>query len=258
MFDIPDQVASGVNNQVWIYLFLWVASMFLVWLLRSKSASLTAVCAGITLLISADLLIFGSTDNNGARDPKLVYNQSPEILAKLRAESREQLFRVKMREGGYMLMERNQGPVDHISLVEGYSPLVLQRHEPDMFSQSAQEDLMNVRYSISVDTAHRTMGLMERQNYLPRTCMFYQAKVSDDSGVIRALKIPFDYHHVLYLEKNPGITLPDTSVHPVSNVRVTSYTPNEIHIDAETSENGILFTSEIFYPDWKAYVDGAP
>ncbi|HZV13381.1 MAG TPA: YfhO family protein, partial [Candidatus Kapabacteria bacterium] len=258
MFDTPEQVATAVNNQVWIFLFLWVASMFLVWLLRSKNASLTAVCAGIALLISADLLIFGSTDNNGARDPKVVYNQSPEILSKLETESRDQLFRVRMRDGGYMLMERNQGPVSKIQLVEGYSPLVLQRHEPDMFSLEAQEDMMNVRYRIAVDTARRTMGLVERENYLPRACMFYQAKVSDDSGVIRALKVPFDYHHILYLEKSPGITLPDTSAHPVSSVRVTSYTPNEIHIDAETSENGILFTSEIFYPDWKAYVDGVP
>ncbi|HET7153596.1 MAG TPA: YfhO family protein [Candidatus Kapabacteria bacterium] len=258
MFDIPEQVASAVSTQVWIYLFLWVASMFLVWLLRSKTASLTGVCVGIAVLLSVDLLIFGSTDNNGARDPKLVYNQSPEILNKLQTESRDQLFRVRMREGGYMLMERNQGPVSKIQLVEGYSPLVLQRHEPDMFAQSAQEDLMNVRYSISVDTARRTEGLVERQNYLPRACMFYQTKVSDDSGVIHALKVPFDYHHILYLEKSPDITLPDTSVRPTSSVRVTSYTPNEIHIDAETSENGILFTSEIFYPDWKAYVDGAP
>ncbi len=258
MFDVPEKLVDGVNGQVWLFIFLWAAAIFLVWMLRAKIASANAVIIGMIVLTSADFLIFGAGYNDGTNDPKTVYNKTPLIIKKLRDESRDQLFRVRMRSPQYMLMERNQGPVDHISLIEGYNPLILQQHMPVMFSQEAQEDVMNVRYRISIDSARQTAGIAERSGYLPRACMFYQARVLDDSGIVHALMKDYDYRHILYLDKDPGVALPDTSAHPVSNVQVTNYTPNEIRIKAETSENGILFTSEIFYPDWKVYVDGVP
>ena len=171
-----------------------------------------------------------------------------------------ELFRVRLRSPiRFMAMERNQGMVDNVFLIEGDDALFLQRHQPQMFfSRDAWEDVMNVRYITWIDSASNSYKLLERHDYLPRACMFYQARVTDDSGVIRGLTVPYDYRHILYLEKNPGVALPDTSVHPVSTVRVTNYTPNEIRIAVETSENGILFTSEICYPAWQAYVDGVP
>ena len=39
-------------------------------------------------------------------------------------------------------------------------------------------------------------------------------------------------------------------------VSVKRYEPNEIEIAAKTSENGMLFLSEVSYPAWKATVDG--
>ena len=258
MFDVPDKLESGVSLQVWLFMFLWITAMFLVWMARAKIASANVVSCGIVLLVCIDLLIFGGGYNDGVNDPKAVFNKTPLIIKKLRDESRSQLFRVRMRNDRYMLMERNQEPVDHIFLVEGYNPLILQQHMPLMFSQDAQEDVMNVRYRISQDSVRGAVGLAERARYLPRACMFYQARILDDSGVARALMSAYDYHSILYLDKNPGVTLPDTAVHPVSSVRVTNYTPNEIRISAQTSENGILFTSEIYYPDWNVYVDGKP
>jgi hypothetical protein len=37
---------------------------------------------------------------------------------------------------------------------------------------------------------------------------------------------------------------------------ITAYRPNAIHLTAETSEEAYLVLSEVYYPGWRAYVDG--
>jgi len=39
--------------------------------------------------------------------------------------------------------------------------------------------------------------------------------------------------------------------------RVTSFTPNEVVLDVEAEQGGLLVVSEIFHPNWRASVDGA-
>ena len=261
IFDnMPLNLIDKVNARVWIFCFFWAASIVAIWMLRNRIVRASVVFASIVLFTSADLLFFGSGYNDGTNSPDNFFNKCPSNIKQMEYASQNDLFRVRMGAPiRYMALARNQGMINHLFLIEGYSPFILQRHQPQMFfSRDAWEDVMNVRYITWIDSASNSYKLLERQDYLPRACMFYQARVTDDSGVIRGLTVPYDYRHILYLEKKPGVALPDTSVHPVSNVRVTNYTPNEIRIAVETSENGILFTSEICYPAWQAYVDGVP
>ena len=39
--------------------------------------------------------------------------------------------------------------------------------------------------------------------------------------------------------------------------RITAYEDNRIELDADTPTDGILVLSEVYYPGWKAYVDGS-
>jgi uncharacterized membrane protein YfhO len=70
----------------------------------------------------------------------------------------------------------------------------------------------------------------------------------------------YDYRKTVVLEKQPqNINLPvikDSAGIPKDNVKITDYNVNNINIDVENSENGFLFLSEVYYPAWKAYVDG--
>ena len=38
---------------------------------------------------------------------------------------------------------------------------------------------------------------------------------------------------------------------------ITSYSLNEIGLEAEAASEGYLVLSEVYYPGWRAYVDGA-
>jgi uncharacterized membrane protein YfhO len=70
----------------------------------------------------------------------------------------------------------------------------------------------------------------------------------------------FDYRKTLVLEKNPGdVKLPsikDSISFPKSTVQITDYKNDKISIDVESSENGFLYLSELYYPAWKAFIDG--
>jgi len=59
----------------------------------------------------------------------------------------------------------------------------------------------------------------------------------------------------LIAEKPPtvgeGLVAPEQD-----RVQITDYGLNSITLDAFLDADGFLFTSEIYYPGWKAYVDG--
>jgi len=44
----------------------------------------------------------------------------------------------------------------------------------------------------------------------------------------------------------------------VSIVKITSYEPNQLSYDVETSKGGVVVFSEIYYPGWTATIDGQP
>ena len=94
--------------------------------------------------------------------------------------------------------------------------------------------------------------------------MFYDVKVlQGDTAIKKYMESKeFDYKNTLVLEKMPdGVVLPDakdTNKKIISDVKLTSYNLNDMSFDVETSENGFLFMSEVFYPAFKAYIDGNP
>ena len=68
----------------------------------------------------------------------------------------------------------------------------------------------------------------------------------------------FDHRAIAAFEEDPGIGLPAWEHAPTSSVTLTGYSNNEITIDVETSADGVLVLSEIFYPGWTSFIDGTP
>ena len=154
-----------------------------------------------------------------------------------------------------MLLKRNQGAYDRIQLIEGYDPLVLQRLAPDMANPDNSMDLMNVKWTI---TTGASSGFAMRQTYLPRVKLYYQADILPDSQALTRLKTDpsYDYRDRILLEEPP--TMPLGAPDPNAKASITKYGDNEITASVTTGTNAMLFFSEIYYPAWKAYVDGHP
>jgi hypothetical protein len=174
----------------------------------------------------------------------------------LKEEGTKEYFRVNSREGGSMVLDRNQGMVDRIFMMEGYTPLALQRIYPPGRDWNQTCDMLNAKYRIAVDR-DGGKGLTRAAAYLPRAYMVYRAKIlpaeSDERTFMTSPE--FDPSRMVALEEDAGIS-PDTSYAPGWTAAITSYTLNEITLDVNSPKDGILVLSEVYYPGWEALVDG--
>ena len=118
----------------------------------------------IIVILCTDLFVFGMNYHIVESSPVDYFSRNKQLADFLSAQNRTEAFRTKMREGGAMLLDRNQGMIDKIQLMEGYNPLNLFRHILPAGAQ-AQLDLFNVKYAIRVDSAAGTMGLAENPTF---------------------------------------------------------------------------------------------
>jgi hypothetical protein len=122
-------------------------------------------------------------------------------------------------------------------------------------------DLLNVKYVIGLrkigDKYYE--GIFKNDDYLPRAFVVYNYEViKDKEKILPKLNSPeFEPQNTIILqeepiwEKNQSIS----SSH-ITNAEITDFSPNRITLDVCLEQNGLLFLSEIYYPGWKAYVDG--
>ncbi|MCU0425025.1 MAG: YfhO family protein [Candidatus Kapabacteria bacterium] len=242
---------------------LIIASLTGVLLLLLERGLVSATVAGISVMVLAfaDLYIAGSSFNQNKANPAEQYERTnAAIPPSMRADTMppDSLFRVSMRTQGAMLMPRNQGLYSPVMLFEGYMPILIGRRLP--FAPTGEEtfDLLNIRLAVALDSTSGSAYLRERPSAFPRARMLYDAVQSapEQAGEIaKSGKINFATQAIL--EKPLAITLPKQAPEAVSHkIHCTKYRANSMQYDVETAENGILALSEIWYPAWKATIDG--
>jgi len=197
----------------------------------------------------------GSKEN-----PESMYVLSNELKSQLAINPPNSIFRVSMRNQYGMAFQRNGGMASGIMLYEGYNPILLARRNPPLQSEEDRFDVLNIRYALTLDSTSSSLYFRKRESAYGQARMVYNAKVfSDDSSLKRAImKAGSDMRHSAYLEKKPSISLsgqmPDSVQHIVKTL---TYEPNHQVYSIETSQPGILCLSEIWFPSWKATLDGA-
>ncbi len=162
--------------------------------------------------------------------------------------------------------------------VAGYNPLYLHRYyeyirkyNPSLLNpgnvrffytpegETVLMDLLNVKYEIS--HANGTYAL--RDSHLPRAFFVPDHEVLRRSEILNNLVRPdFDpKRKILFeLEDSPALRQNQKPVPDVlsaeSSAEILSYGPDKIVAAVHTPTSGYLFFSEIYYPGWKAYVNG--
>jgi hypothetical protein len=209
----------------------------------------------IVVVTFIDLFAFGGKFNATPTSPSeypYILNQG---VQQLQRESQTEAFRVNMRNERNMLMGRNQGNLDRIELLEGYTPLGIARYAPFVKPGPHIVDLLNAKYKI--DSLGRS--LIRNPTYLPRARMVYRYQVaSSDSNARDIVKAgQFDYRNSVVLEAGPGFASVETE--SIANqVTITRREPARMELDVTTAQAGILVLSEVYYPEWKASLDGQP
>ncbi len=241
-----------------IIVFVSLSILFLLW--RRKLSS----TFGIVLLFLVqflDMYIFGFDQNNGKINPDEHFNQRAELIQMWKEEGKSEYFRINMRNSNMILLDRNQGMMDKIFLLEGYSQLGLQwRYPVGMRSY----DLLNAKYRLKLDTVS-VQGQLRLQSrlavdstYVPRAFFVYNYKTfsTAQQESLFICSSQFDPRYVVTLRGATNDLLSDTTISSGARSVFQSYTNNTISLKVFTPKKGILVLSEIYFPGWNAYVDG--
>jgi hypothetical protein len=186
----------------------------------------------------------------------------------------------------------NRALVSRLEDIQGYNPIHLARydelmaalnghaqnyHHTDVFDTGLDSpllDLLNVRYIvISATTAQdqvaprfqralqpvyedENVRVLENPAAWPRAWMVHAAEqVQSGQGVQSLAANIADLRQVALLEEPlpPLATPADTSRDAVS---ITSYEQDRIRLQTSSATAGLVVLSEVYYPAWRAYVDG--
>ena len=238
--------------------------------LRSRTTISTKVAIIALFVVQfIDINVFGFDQNNGSTDPEDYYASTKQIVDELKRDGEHEYFRINSRMPGAMLLDRNQGMIDRVFLMEGYTPLALERKFTPAKSWERTCDLLNAKYRIVVDAQRQTMNLSTSSTYLPRAYVVYSAKIIPDEEPQKQYmqSDAFDPSREVVLEEDPHLAVSDPADTTKARstwsieraaVSITSYRLNVISLTVNTPQNGYLVFSEIYYPDWVAYIDGAP
>jgi len=257
--DTPEQLMESIQSYGTVAL-IFVLCIFVITILMNKGI-LKPIAAGVIMLILTftDLYIQGESFNRSLKNPENSYKLDNQMKELFTPDDDNNLFRVSMRHynPGYMAMMRNQGMLDKIMLVEGYNQLVF-NHIPPPCDVKNIHDLYNVKYELAFDQNSRQFSFVERQSYFPKAWMVYNAVISTPDEVKSFMETNknIDYSNTVVLDEPVDINPTESGVKPDNKVRITDYSNNNISCEVETGETGILVFSEIWYPDWKVYIDG--
>lgn len=124
-------------------------------------------------------------------------------------------------------------------------------------------DLLNVRYLIFREAPRNDLSvilhrddywIMENRNALPRTYVPLSARVvkSDEEAVSEMAGFDFDPRKTVLMTDDLG--LPET-MQGTSSVHYE--TPTRVRLEADMQTAGLVLLSDLWYPGWRAELDGA-
>ena len=269
------ETAGYTAKQGWILIVKLALLGIPLLLVHFKTISTRAARNCIIGALIIDLLIFTSgihiTKNESAARH---FGQARDIVKALKKEGENEVFRVNARQfilddtstigrqSGMMILKRNQGMIDKIQITEGFNPLNLYRRIPPLRGRASFDaflDLLNIKYYVNPDYGRASKApILLNKDRLPRVKMFYKAKVFKSDSLVKAymLNNTFDYRNTLLLSQQPEVPLPQDGAFLANQAKITHYSANKITIDVSTEKNGLLWLSDIWYPAWKAWVDG--
>jgi len=238
-------------------------------------------------LLVLDFVTFG-TGFHPAVNPALL-DYTPPVVEFLRQDTSLWRYATFTPEGTTKTMNPNVGMFYNLQAVDGYDSIfsrqyagymaLIEEQDELLYNQIASFgdwssldspllDLLNVKYVITeVEIPNPTkyrlvyqdkaVRVYENLTVLPRAFTLPATAAVVVADVAKGLRT-YDPHRYVVLEAGcSSLDHPASSIqHPASSIeqRVSSYTINEVLVDATVSESSWLVLTDSYFPGWRAFV----
>ncbi|MFQ5575945.1 MAG: YfhO family protein [Anaerolineae bacterium] len=201
--------------------------------------------------------------NLEARSPDAPFNPG-EVGRFLQARAAARPFRIA--SGGRLAGGNNAASVYGLEDITGNTPLQLASVAAfaEQMPLWRYWQLMNVRYVVDerdLDGPGLTrrfeadgLKVFEVGDPFPRARLVYRAITGEDVSALAAGATNLKTTALL----PPGVSLPLEGGAGPSAARVVQVWPGFMAVEVETGTNGLLVLSNVFYPGWRAALNGAP
>lgn len=125
-------------------------------------------------------------------------------------------------------------------------------------------NLMNVKYYVTPQQIAQNVAFQSQQKAafvtenparLPRALFVGGYQKAEPMEILRHIKAgDFNPRKLVFLEKNIKTPIDTPTVD--SKVKITNYQNQFIRMEANATGNNLLLVSEMYYPNWHAYIDG--
>ena len=218
-------------------------------------------------LIFVDLAATGAYVDIGTADPTKGFHHSAAIEF---LKGDEAFYRLEVPQEVWGVWQPDLALIHRLFDIGGiYTPLELadfERYRQAIGSRSSPlYSFLNVKYLITQKGASPGEGYLlafdgdprvdiHRTGAFPRAFIVYRSQaVADHESAWAAIQAPgFDPANTVVVEGGKEVEGEASE----GSVVITSYYLNEIGLEAEAKSEGYLVLSEVYYPGWKAYVDG--
>lgn len=252
------QVREHARNAAGMALLFGVLAFGLISLAKLQKFR-KYVALGLSVVVFIELFAFGAKFGCSSVNPESYYKRY--TLQTLVRELESEDFRVQSRlyqgpNKGEMLFPRNLGNVLEYPLTEGYNQLMLKRYSKFIFEvdEEVTQKLLGVRYK-KLAGQHQMARLQHAPwNYLSTSLHV----VDDEDGLVQFMNSDeFIPGETVVSLTSPGLDI-DSACDPMGEIQVVSKGLSGTVLKVSTSCSAILARRDVYYPEWKATLDGKP
>lgn len=256
-----------LSDRAFLTLVLFAISVIALHL-SLQGAPRTYLSAALLIsIILFDLFSTNWRNNVGPARPEGLFPLT-KTISRIKAD-RAEMFRISSE--GLLPGHGSAGSVYEIEDIVGDSPLELRQHRA--FEKNVEEirrwQLLNVKYVLTKRKFNddKLIPVMQEDQInvyelapnlrLPRAFIVHRAVVAQSNDEeFRAIK-SMDPRAEVVLPKAPPLPLPGEPSSG-STATIVERRSDRIELRTLSTANGLLVLSEVFYPGWKAFVDGQP
>ena len=277
---------ADMRQSTGLFLLMLLLGVSLVLLKQNGWLSGSLFYLAAALIILGDLLTYGGLTLNPYTDASY-FLKTPDTVRFLKQTETAEAYRIfpTIRRVPYPhnlhtvldTLHFNIPSLYGIESIEGEATLPLKRHTDYMMRAVGQQgglqmlSVANVKYVITEwdlsDTPDlqlvfvgKNQKIYQNTQVLPRAFALYQVEALNDRTAIldRLADSSFNPETTVILEKPPAQPLPPLEPAAPSTVTFIRRKHNKALIEVDMADTGFLFLSDVFYPGWKAYIDGQP